>query len=634
MIDRRIKSKLITLLICLALSPILLVIINRLPFTRWLNWKIYDKLMVLETKLHDTPSKAADILLVTLDNKTLSRLPHRWPYPRSYFAKTIENLNKAGAKLIAFDFIFLGKSFPEDDLSLKESLNKQRNIVLPITINEEGELDLFSATELNLNIPAGIITKLQDKDDVIRRNITFLVNEKNPGQVFFSWETQLLNQIKRIDTESLRYQNSVFYFHSSSGEQWSIPVDADTGGFLIHFCCNTSDFNRLSFYDALKNDFNPDLARNKIVLIGFLSQTFGDIHNTPLGWLPGVTLNANAFLALYRHDFLHKTGPAAEYAVLLIGLIIAVLILCSFNLKKGLLIIGAGIVLFLALSYLLLTKGYIWNYSRFPILTILSPLLAKKIFQTFWRYESIIFAHQNTSLRNLFFKTFACLKYKISTVYSNKEVLELLKNFRPHYIILDPADTETPASNIAEQIKIISPHTHIVIPEQKPDIQQFIFYIILKIKSRQFYSNTPSQKQPPVVQNIVPSIIKTSHKKHPSSTLKNLLIIDDERDCADLIKYYFSRKGYNVEAASSGEEALDKINEHRPDIVILDIRMQGMDGLVILESIKKKDPSILVIMATAAKEKATVKEAFKLGANHYLIKPFSLSKLEQIIKKC
>ncbi len=588
--------------------------------------------MIIETKLNPTPAGAKDILLVTLDNETLTRLPSRWPYPRNYFTKAIENLNNAGARLIGFDFLFLGESSLEDDLSFKESLQKQKNIVLPITINENGEIDLLSIKKLCSNVPAGVITKLRDQDDIIRRNITFLVNEKKTGQIFFSWETQLLNQIKHIDIESLRCENSIFYFYDSSGEQWRMPVNPATGSFLIHFCCNTSDFSRISFCDVLRNDFNPELIRNKIVLIGFFSQTFGDFHNTPIGWLPGVTLNANAFLALYTHNFIKKINPVAEYIILFIGIIAACIIFCSFSFKKAFLITGAEIFLFFVSSYLLLTKGYVWNYSLFPILITLPPLLSVKIFETFWHYESILFAHGDTSLRSLFYKTFSGLKYKISTAQSNKEILEVLKAFRPHYIILDPTDTKAPALEMAKKIKLIAPYTNIIIPDVKPTTQQFIFYIILNIKNKKYYIDAALKKQPmPNTQSDTTCPVESHGTKSHSSALKHILLIDDEKECVDLIKNYLSRRNCAIKTAYSGEEALSKMAVYRPDIVILDIRMQGIDGLVVLKNIKSVDKSIVVIITTATNDQSIIKEAFELGADRYLVKPFNLQELEEII---
>lgn len=146
--NQRTKYIYIVIFLYLLLIPIISILLNFLPLINNLHWKIYDRLTVIGTRLNRAPLAAKDILLVVLDNKTLTQLPDRWPYPRAYFARVIENLNKAGVKLIGFDFIFIGKSSSEDDNSFKESLQEKKNIVFASTINEKGEIDLFSSNTL------------------------------------------------------------------------------------------------------------------------------------------------------------------------------------------------------------------------------------------------------------------------------------------------------------------------------------------------------------------------------------------------------------------------------------------------------------------------------------------------------
>ncbi|MFH1441690.1 MAG: CHASE2 domain-containing protein [Candidatus Omnitrophota bacterium] len=630
--NRDAKLKIFSTLTSLLLCIVFFFSIRLLhPFTH-LNWKIYDKLTTAQTKLTAAPKAKKDILLVVLDNKTLNTLPSRWPYPRSYFAAVIDNLTNAGAKVIAFDFVFLGESSPEEDQLLKQSLSREKNIVLASTINAQGEIDLFSNKGFSQNIPIGIVTKLQDHDEIIRKGLTFLVNEQSPNQILLSWEMQILNMIKHIDLTTIKQENSHLIFNSNSGEKWEIPIDTNTMSFLIRFRCNTSAFNRISFSDVLKNNFNPELVQDKIVLIGFLSQTFGDIHNTPLRWLPGITLNANTFLTLYTHSFINKIPVYIEFILLFIGVLLSCIFVNYFKFKKALLIIIIEILVFFMLSYLLLIKGYIWNYSIFPIIVILSPLLGRKIFDLIWHSQSILFVHQDTSTRDLFYQSFAGLKYKIITAYSNKEAFSLLKNYRPDYVILDPTDTDKPASQAEKEIKSIDPSITVITPHPKLTPQQFIHNILLRIKDPKQpiadKNNDSSKKEAPVVINNEETYV---NKKPPSKT--NILIIDDEIECVELIKHYLSKRGYSVETAASGEEAMTAITKGKPDIVILDIRMEGMDGLVVLKEIKNIDKSIMVIMSSALENQTIVKEALNLGADHYLIKPFSLAELEKIIHK-
>ncbi|OGX16593.1 MAG: hypothetical protein A2166_01470 [Omnitrophica WOR_2 bacterium RBG_13_41_10] len=111
----------------------------------------------------------------------------------------------------------------------------------------------------------------------------------------------------------------------------------------------------------------------------------------------------------------------------------------------------------------------------------------------------------------------------------------------------------------------------------------------------------------------------------------NVLAVDDEKDCRELIEKYLSRKGYNVNTASSGEEAIAKVKANKPNVVFLDIRLPGMDGLIALKTIKDMDKSIGVIMTSALGEERVIKEAMELGADGYLVKPFNMSKLETTI---
>lgn len=111
--------------------------------------------------------------------------------------------------------------------------------------------------------------------------------------------------------------------------------------------------------------------------------------------------------------------------------------------------------------------------------------------------------------------------------------------------------------------------------------------------------------------------------------LKKILVVDDEDDVRLFLQDFLSERDLDVMAASSGEEALEKIDQSKPDIVLLDVMMPGMDGLECLERVKKKFPEINVIMITALKDEARIARAKKVGACNYIVKPFSLAYLEQ-----
>lgn len=344
-----------------------------------LHWKIYDRLLSLETSLKPPPALINDILIVGIDNRTIKNMPQRWPYPRSDFAKVIQNLKKAQAKIIAFDFVFLGKSTAEEDSFLEAELLDKNKVILATAIDENGEIELQTNSALGDNISSGIITKLREKDGVTRKNLTYLVRDKKTNEGFLSWEMQILKNAKNIDLASLEADESLLSFKNYDNEKWTIPVDRQTKSFLIHFRAHTTEFKKLSFYDVLNKNFNPDLIKNKIVLIGMLSSLFQDLHLTPIGWLPGVTLNANAFLALYNHDFLKSIPRLIELLVLIIGVFISGCLISLLKIKKFLILTTVEILFFFVLSFILLAYGYTWNYSLFPLAALLCPILAKKL---------------------------------------------------------------------------------------------------------------------------------------------------------------------------------------------------------------------------------------------------------------
>ncbi|MCX8110527.1 MAG: sigma-54 dependent transcriptional regulator [Syntrophorhabdaceae bacterium] len=112
-----------------------------------------------------------------------------------------------------------------------------------------------------------------------------------------------------------------------------------------------------------------------------------------------------------------------------------------------------------------------------------------------------------------------------------------------------------------------------------------------------------------------------------------ILIVDDEPTSLELLEGYLSNKGYGIECAKNGKECLEKIHSFSPDIVILDVRLPDIDGLTILETLKKQEDSPYIIMITAFHDMSTTIKAVRLGAFEYIPKPIDVDELEQAIEK-
>jgi DNA-binding response OmpR family regulator len=106
------------------------------------------------------------------------------------------------------------------------------------------------------------------------------------------------------------------------------------------------------------------------------------------------------------------------------------------------------------------------------------------------------------------------------------------------------------------------------------------------------------------------------------ATMKTILVVDDERKIADLARDYLEHAGFAVRIASDGETALTAIRRDRPDLVVLDLGLPGLDGLDVTRTIRR-DSSLPVIMLTARDDELDKLLGLELGADDYLTKPFS-----------
>jgi DNA-binding response OmpR family regulator len=113
--------------------------------------------------------------------------------------------------------------------------------------------------------------------------------------------------------------------------------------------------------------------------------------------------------------------------------------------------------------------------------------------------------------------------------------------------------------------------------------------------------------------------------------MKKILIVDDEVEICGFLKEFLTEKNYIVAVAYDGASAINKAKKFIPHIVLLDIKMPGINGVTTLRKIKKIDPSIVVIMISAVYEEEIAKECVELGAFDYILKPFELNYLETVL---
>lgn len=120
---------------------------------------------------------------------------------------------------------------------------------------------------------------------------------------------------------------------------------------------------------------------------------------------------------------------------------------------------------------------------------------------------------------------------------------------------------------------------------------------------------------------------------------KNILVVEDEVDIAELIRYNLELKNYTVKLAHTGEDGLAKIKSNQPDLVLLDIMLPGSTGLEICEKVKSDNSlkSTPIIMVSAKGEEVDIVKGLELGADDYITKPFSpkvlLARVEAVLRR-
>ena len=115
--------------------------------------------------------------------------------------------------------------------------------------------------------------------------------------------------------------------------------------------------------------------------------------------------------------------------------------------------------------------------------------------------------------------------------------------------------------------------------------------------------------------------------------MANILIVDDEQSYRQLLSMVFEGGGHNIRTAMNGRQAIDLLSQSPADIIISDVKMPDMDGIEMLREVRETLPDLGVVLMTAFASVETAREAFKLGADDFIQKPFDVEELKLIVRK-
>lgn len=112
-----------------------------------------------------------------------------------------------------------------------------------------------------------------------------------------------------------------------------------------------------------------------------------------------------------------------------------------------------------------------------------------------------------------------------------------------------------------------------------------------------------------------------------------ILVLDDEPIVCNRLKPYLEKNGYEVEVFTESSKAMERVMEKDFDIVITDLKMEGIDGMTFLTRVKEKSPSTQVIVITGFATMETARQSFQKGVFDFVAKPFKLSEIYEIVRR-
>ncbi|MFQ5960633.1 MAG: CHASE2 domain-containing protein [Candidatus Methylomirabilales bacterium] len=329
-----------------------MLVLTKLPLLSLLELKGLDLLFLLRGPLRP-PN---EVVVVAIDEPSFAEISVQWPWPRSLHARLIEQLKKAGAKVIGFDVLFAERSEPAEDKALQRAIREAGNVVL---VSERAVIDdpLYRHTiRVDPIVPfkeaaaVGITTQLIDSDGAVRR-------------------ARLLSP----DMPSFTFQIVRLYLADRPEVSREIRIDPYKE-VLINHVGPPRSVKTVSYYQALEYDrmLPPGIFAGKIVLVGRSLQaapepqrTAPDTFRTPYslfveGPTPGVEIHATIVSNLLGGNFVAELSPVARLGVLLLLALVGSLILLKLRPLGGLAVTVALSVLFLVITYAVFAGGRLW----------------------------------------------------------------------------------------------------------------------------------------------------------------------------------------------------------------------------------------------------------------------------------
>ena len=219
----------------------------------------------------------------------------------------------------------------------------------------------------------------------------------------------------------------------------------------------------------------------------------------------------------------------------------------------------------------------------------------------------------------------------VLTATNGVEACLQVKRWSPRALVLDLFIPRLGGIGTLTRVRAMSPDIAVVLMSHVPSALDLVVEAGLNVSAALPKPVAPERVVAALAAaGVTPPVMLSSQADAPGGRTR-ILLVDDEPRFLEMIGEYLGARGLAVATAPSGEKALDRMADFRPDLVLLDLLMPGMGGMEALRRMRAGFPDSRVIMVTAMEDLDTARKALAAGAADYLTKPFTLDYLDSVL---
>lgn len=239
--------------------------------------------------------------------------------------------------------------------------------------------------------------------------------------------------------------------------------------------------------------------------------------------------------------------------------------------------------------------------------------------------KKILLVDDDLHAREMFYDLFSRKGYKVFTAAGAQEGIELIHQVSPDLVLMDIKMSKKDGIQALKKIRETDIKTKVVMltAADEENVE----------REARAYGASGFLKKALGIDIILKAVdgILEGRPGPGKEENRKILIVDDEPRIREILEKFLAKKGFPSITAASGEEALEKIVKEDPRAVLSDIKMPGMDGMILLKRIREINKGIGVIMITAVGDEDIAHQAMESGAYDYIVKPLDLDYLEMCL---